>query len=69
MNINNLYDRANSGDKSAREQLFSKLYESFNLFVKQRIWNKEDCEEIVQEALMTINKKYEKIKFEKSFGF
>jgi RNA polymerase sigma factor (sigma-70 family) len=68
LNINGLYDNARKGDRGAEEQLFKKLYESFSIFVQHRIWNKQDCEEIVQDSLMAIKDKYGNMHFEKSFS-
>lgn len=68
VNINGLYNNARKGDRGAEERLFSKLYESFNLFVQQRIWNRQDCEEIVQDTLMAIKDKYGNMHFETSFA-
>lgn len=45
-----------------------KLYESFSIFVQQRIWNRQDGEEIVQDTLMTIKDKYGNMHFETSFA-
>jgi len=67
LDINSLYNIARYGDKGAEEQLFQKLSERFFIFVQHRIWNEQDCEEIVQETLMTIKEKYEDEKLEKSF--
>ncbi len=68
MNINSLYEMVRKGSKDAEERLFSELFESFSIFVQQRIWNKQDCEEIVQESLVAIKDKYTSIEFEKSFA-
>jgi RNA polymerase sigma-70 factor (ECF subfamily) len=68
MNINSLYEMVRRGSKDAEERLFSELFESFSIFVQQRIWNKQDCEEIVQESLVAVKDKYASVQFEKSFA-
>lgn len=68
MNINELYDRARAGEQAAEERLFAHLTVSFRLFAQQRIWDKADAEEIVQEALMVIADKYLELEIESSFS-
>ena len=68
MNINDLYNQAINGDQSSEDLLFQRLSENFRLFLQHRIWNDQDAEEIVQETMMTIAKKYKDITFEKSFA-
>ena len=68
MTINDLYANARNGDRGAVEKLFKGLSESFRIFVQQRIWNKQDSEEIVQDTLTAIAAKYEGIDFEISFA-
>lgn len=68
MTINQLHNLAVCGGEGAEERLFQSLSESFRLFVQQRIWNRQDAEEIVQDALATIAGKYRGIDFETSFA-
>ena len=68
MNINKLHDLVKRGDKSAEKQLFQQLSVSFRLFVQHRIWNDEDAEEIVQETLLVVLRKYKGIEFTTSFA-
>ena len=56
--INTLYQQASAGDSTAAEQLFCLLGVSYRMFVRHRVMNSQDCEEIVQDALTTIAEKY-----------
>ncbi len=67
MDLNELQKNACCGDAEAEKQLFQHLTSRFRLFAKRSIWNEEDCEEIVQETLMTISIKYKEIDFTTSF--
>jgi RNA polymerase sigma factor (sigma-70 family) len=68
MVINNLYDQARDGDESAQAELFKKLTDRFWVFAHRRIWNKEDAEEIVQNAMATVSSEYRKLEISKSFA-
>jgi len=68
LTINDLYSLARDGDRVAVDGLFQGLTESFRIFAQQKIWNREDCEEIVQETLAAIAAKYREINFEISFA-
>jgi len=68
LNINKLHKLAHNGNMEAQNRLFQKLSDSFYVFARQRIRNKNDIEEIVQDALMTITEKYKGIDFETSFS-
>ncbi|MBU0982267.1 MAG: RNA polymerase sigma factor [candidate division Zixibacteria bacterium] len=67
-NLNELYNQAKQGDRPAEEQLFRALTARFRLFVRRRIWNGEDAEEIVQKTLMAINRDYRDMEFTASFS-
>ena len=67
MNLNDLYNVAHDGDQAAEEELFALLTARFRLFVRQRIWDSDDSEEVVQESLMTIYKEYKTITYTSSF--
>ena len=68
MNINELHKRIGAGDPEAEERLFESLSARFRMFARQRVKDKEDAEEIVQDALTTIVQKYRGIEFETSFA-
>lgn len=68
MNINALHSDLISEEGASENELFEYLTVSFRLFAQQRIWNEQDSEEIVQDALMTIAKKYREIEFTTSFA-
>ncbi len=68
MNINEFYNIAREGDRAAESSLFRQLTVSFRLFAQQRIWNDQDAEEVVQEAVLTISERYRDITFETSFS-
>ena len=68
MSINALYDRARAGGKRAEEELFKKLHERFYQFANHRIWDEQDSEEVVQEALTAIARDYKDIEIETSFS-
>jgi RNA polymerase sigma factor (sigma-70 family) len=66
--INTLYQQASAGNSNAREQLFCLLGVSFRMFVRHRVMNGQDCEEIVQDALTTIAEKYCQVQIESNFA-
>lgn len=66
--INTLYQQVAAGDSTASEQLFCLLRVSFRMFVRHRVMNRQDCEEIVQDALTTIVEKYRAVEIESSFA-
>ena len=68
MDINELHKLAEAGDRASEEELFCQLTARFSLFVKQRLWDRADAEEVVQEAVKTIFEKYRQIEFESSFA-
>jgi RNA polymerase sigma-70 factor (ECF subfamily) len=68
LKINTLHNKAVGGNKKAEEELFSYLSVRFKLFVQQRIWDRLDAEEIVQDTMMTIAKKYRELDIEISFN-
>ena len=68
LNINELYEKARSGDKAAERQLFSTLTVRFRALTVQRIGASDDCDDIVQNAVMAISKEYKKIEFTVSFS-
>ncbi|MCP4684404.1 MAG: sigma-70 family RNA polymerase sigma factor [bacterium] len=68
MSINRLHRLSQDGGKESAEQLFQSLTARFRVFVRQRVWNEADADEIVQEALVTICREYRKTEFETSFA-
>lgn len=67
MDINTLVQKALNNDKNAEEQLFKHLTVSFRVLAQQKIRNRQSAEEISQNALLVVFKKYKSVKFEKSF--
>jgi RNA polymerase sigma-70 factor (ECF subfamily) len=67
-NINELYKLAASGDKKAEAELFATLTDRFRLFAHLKVWNQEEAEDLVQEALAVVVAEYGKIKIETSFA-
>jgi RNA polymerase sigma-70 factor (ECF subfamily) len=68
MNVNDLHERTQTEDKAAEEELFKVLSARFHLFIRQKVLNKQDVEEIVQNALTAILENYKGISFKVSFA-
>lgn len=68
MNINDLFNKALKGNKIAEKELFEALSVRFRAIVHQRIWEKNDVEDIVQEALMTVVREYRELNVKTSFS-
>jgi RNA polymerase sigma factor (sigma-70 family) len=68
MSINELYNQACTGDKSAETELFKKLTDRFWVFAHRKVWDKADAEEIVQNALSIVVSEYRQIEFSTSFS-
>lgn len=68
MDIDKLYKSAKSGGKKEENELFSNISEIFQLFVRHRVGDDNDCQEIVQETLMNIADKYRQIDYTVSFS-
>ena len=68
MDLNSLQDKARRGDQTAENQLFDYLRARFSLLARRKLVDREDAEEIVQEALGTIFEKYRQVDFEVSFA-
>jgi RNA polymerase sigma factor (sigma-70 family) len=66
--INSLYSQILTGDPDATEQMFCILGVSFRMFVRHRVMNGQDGEEVVQDALTTIAEKYRSVQIESSFA-
>lgn len=68
MNINSYYKIALGGKQADEERLFDSLSVIFRLIVHQKVQNREDAKEIIQESLLMIAKNYRKTKFKVSFS-
>jgi len=68
VNIDHLYENLCHGDKTAEGELFRHLTERFRLFAELKVRDKMDAEEVVQNAVMVIARKYRAIEFETSFA-
>lgn len=67
MSLNALHKNAIGGSREAEEKLFDALTTRFRLFAQQKVRDRADCEEIVQDALVVILKKFRDIEFQTSF--
>jgi RNA polymerase sigma factor (sigma-70 family) len=67
-NINELCNAARGGDAADEERLFEALSARFRVFANQRVSDKQEAEEIVQRALLTIFGEYKAVKFQTSFA-
>lgn len=68
MSVNELFEKARTGDNSAEEQLFQTLSVRFRAFVAQKVRDSDDCGDIVQNAILTISKEYKEIEIRISFS-
>ena len=68
MNINDLHKAARDGGSKAREEFFEKLSARFRLIGRQRIWDRNELEDIIQDAMMVVIRDYERLEFEISFA-
>ncbi|MCP4706251.1 MAG: sigma-70 family RNA polymerase sigma factor [candidate division Zixibacteria bacterium] len=68
MNINELYAQLLNGNKSSETQLFDKLRERFGLFLQHKITNEADAEDVLQNTLVVIARKYLNMAFDTSFS-
>ena len=66
--INTLHADACTGNRVREEELFQFLRARFLFFVRQRIWDEADAEEIVQDALLVIFREYRNMSFDTSFA-
>ena len=65
--INELYKLAASGDNKAESELFTALTDRFRLFAHHKIWNQDEAEDLVQEALAVVSAEYQAVNIETSF--
>ncbi len=68
MDINDLYTKSINGDIQAEKLLFQHLSVSFRMFALQRVRNKQDIEEVVQNSLMVVFNKYKDIDIKTNFA-
>ena len=68
VDINVLHSNACGGDPQAVDELFEVLSSRFRLFAHQKIRNRVDAEEVVQNALMTVYREYNRMTFTTSFS-
>lgn len=68
MDINDLHKRTLKGNAEDEGRLFEALAERFRLFVEQRIEDQKDCEDVVQESLLTVAKKYRQVELTRNFA-
>ncbi len=66
--ISTIYREILAGEPAAEARLFRFLDVSFRMFVRHRIVNAQDREEVVQDALATIAAKYMSVQIETSFA-
>lgn len=66
--INELFQRAVSGNSEDRERLFECLSDRFHLFLRLKQCEKRDAEEIAQNALATVAEEFEKLNITVSFS-
>lgn len=68
MKLNELYLLAVKNDKKAEQNLFDSLFVRFCIFVEQKGLERLDVEDIVQNSIAVILKKYKTVDFEYSFS-
>lgn len=66
-NMEHLLARAKAGDQDAEKQLFQVLRARFMNIAKRRVWEKEEAEDVVQEACITVLQKYKAEEFREGF--
>lgn len=59
--IESLFLEAREGNQAAESELFEALSKRFSYLARKRIWEKEDAQEIAQEALMRVFSKYKEM--------
>lgn len=64
--MDELVKKAKAGDKMAEKEIFDNLFVRFKYLAKRRV-GENDCEDLAQEACMTVLEKYKTEKFEINF--
>lgn len=67
MSIETFHSAACEGDVKAEEELFARLAARYRLFAQQKIRDREDAEEVAQDALTTVYEKYKEVRIQTSF--
>ena len=67
-NINILYSKAKDGDATAEDELFRYLSDRIRYSVHRKVGNKQDAEELAQEALVAVLGEYRDIEITTSFA-
>jgi RNA polymerase sigma-70 factor (ECF subfamily) len=68
MTLNELYEAALSGDAAEEKALFDKLAVRLRVLAERRIGNRQDCDEVVQEALSIVWRKFRQTEITESFA-
>jgi RNA polymerase sigma factor (sigma-70 family) len=68
VDLNQLFNEAKSGNKDAEKQLLSILSVRFRLIAYHILKDKEDAEDVAQEALISVLKNYRDLKLRSSFA-
>jgi RNA polymerase sigma factor (sigma-70 family) len=68
LDINSLYKNTLAGHDDSEEKLFSALVVRFRLFVRLRVWNEVDCDDIVQNTMLVIAREYRQTEITTSFS-
>ena len=66
--IDELYKLVAGDDQKAEDELFAALADKFRLFAHRKVWNSQEAEDIVQNALMVVTTEYRKVEIETSFS-
>jgi RNA polymerase sigma-70 factor, ECF subfamily len=66
--INALFDSARSGRTESEQELFALLLERFRLIAHQRLWDRADAEEVIQDALLVVAREYRQLEVTVSFA-
>jgi RNA polymerase sigma factor (sigma-70 family) len=65
--MNQIYEKAKNGDRSAEQALFSELFVRFRHFAARKV-GEENVEEVVQRACVTVLEKYKTETFTVGFS-
>lgn len=67
LDIQLLFIDAQNGNSEKEVELFALLTERFRLFAERYVQNREDAEDITQQALEVVHRKYRRLKIDHSF--
>ena len=68
LNLNELHQAAQGGDRQAENRLFEILTVRVRRFAYQRVWTEEAAQEVAQEALAVVARDYRDIQVHTSFA-